>query len=222
MQPLTVEGLKKSVYTFIQKINQLDIPKLYGTTDGKAVGNYIEVMFNSYIKDSFTYEQGSAATGIDFPSLGIDLKVTSIRQPQSSCPFKSAEQKVYGLGYDLLILVYDKQDNRQNETARLDFQHAVFVNKERTGDFQTTRGILDMLAREANKDDLVAFFEERNLPLEEIGREVLAERVLHTPPQQGYLTISNALQWRLQYNRVITEARQGNVDGIENVFLELG
>jgi hypothetical protein len=29
---------------------------------------------------------------------------------------------------------------------------------------------------------------------------------------QGYLTVSNALQWRLQYGRVIAEA--GKVDGI--------
>jgi hypothetical protein len=27
-----------------------------------------------------------------------------------------------------------------------------------------------------------------------------------TPPELGYLTISNALQWRLQYSRVIEQA----------------
>jgi len=31
--------------------------------------------------------------------------------------------------------------------------------------------------------------------------ENLADEVLRKPPQLGYLTISNALQWRLQYGR---------------------
>ena len=34
------------------------------------------------------------------------------------------------------------------------------------------------------------------------------------PPQQGYLTISNALQWRLQYSRVL--ALKNSVSGVVN------
>ncbi len=52
-------------------------------------------------------------------------------------------------------------------------------------------------------DDLLAFFEERLLPVEEIEANRLAEEVLADPPKIGYLTISNALQWRLQYRRAI-------------------
>jgi hypothetical protein len=40
----------------------------------------------------------------------------------------------------------------------------------------------------------------------------LAEEVLRSPPEVGYLTISNALQWRLQYGRVIEQA--GRVAGV--------
>lgn len=32
----------------------------------------------------------------------------------------------------------------------------------------------------------------------------LASQILSEPPEQGYLTISNALQWRLQYQRVVS------------------
>lgn len=39
--------------------------------------------------------------------------------------------------------------------------------------------------------------------------------VLENRPLQGYLTISNALQWRLQYKRAIDEA--GKVDGIVRI-----
>ena len=63
-----------------------------------------------------------------------------------------------------------------------------------------------ILERNANKDDLIAFIAERNLPVDEIGADLLAERILESPPLQGYLTISNALQWRLQYSRVIQQA----------------
>lgn len=42
-----------------------------------------------------------------------------------------------------------------------------------------------------------------------------ANKVLRDPPELGYLTISNALQWRLQYNRVIQQA--GLVSGVENL-----
>jgi hypothetical protein len=31
----------------------------------------------------------------------------------------------------------------------------------------------------------------------------MAEQILKNPPKIGYLTISNALQWRLQYGRIV-------------------
>jgi len=41
-----------------------------------------------------------------------------------------------------------------------------------------------------------------------IEAERLADEVLADPPAIGYLTISNALQWRLQYSRAIEQAGQ--------------
>ena len=78
--------------------------------------------------------------------------------------------------------------------------------------FQTTSGLLRLLDNQANRDDLLAFFAERMLPLDEIAAGILADEVLRTPPQLGYLTISNALQWRLQYSRAIEQA--GVVHGL--------
>ena len=54
------------------------------------------------------------------------------------------------------------------------------------------------------------------LPVDDIQARKLAEEVLQSPPPIGYLTISNALQWRLQYSRVILEA--GNIDGVNRVI----
>lgn len=68
------------------------------------------------------------------------------------------------------------------------------MNEERTADYQTTRGVHDLLAHDANVDDLIAFMQERFLPADETQALQLAEEMLVTPPTIGYLTISNALQ----------------------------
>jgi len=177
--------------------------ELFGVTDGKAVGTFIEQRFQQKLKSLYTIEVGSAAQGLDLPSIETDIKVTSIRQPQSSCPFRSARQKIYGLGYNLLIFVYDKSDNQANKTAQLNFVNCTFVDKSRTADYQTTRGILEILDRDGNHDDLIAFLSDRNLPGDEIVYNTLANEILQVPPALGYLTISNALQWRLQYSRIV-------------------
>lgn len=212
---LTLVTLKQSATTFAHELSNTLISDLYGTTDGKAVGTYVEQKFRRYLEDRFIFIPGNSASGIDLPELKVDLKATSISQPQSSCPFKNASQKVYGLGYHLMIFVYFKTDDDSTRSAQLDIKHIIFIEREFTADWQTTKGIADILAREGNSDDLVAFFEERNLPLDEIGRQALAERVLENPPNIGYLTISNALQWRLQYARAIQQA--GKVIGIEEL-----
>lgn len=210
---LTLKKLKKEASIFALEETNHDEPALFGVTDGKAVGTYIEHKFQQYLIQKYTYVFGSSAKGIDFPELEVDLKTTSIKQPQSSCPFKSARQKIYGLGYNLLVFVYQKTDDHKRRTGRLDIQHTVYVEEAKTADYQTTTGLLKIIENSGNIDDVLAFFSERMLPLDEIQAQTLAEEVIATPPEIGYLTISNALQWRLQYSRVIQQA--GVVPGIE-------
>lgn len=210
---LTISTLKSEARAFSTVESSHPEPSLYGVTDGKAVGTYLEHKFQAYLHTKYQYTEGSSAKGIDFPELEVDMKVTSIRQPQSSCPFKSARQKIYGLGYNLLVFVYEKTDDAATNTGLLNIHHTVFVDKSRTADFQTTSGLSRIIENEGNIDDVLAFFAERMLPLDDIQAQSLAEEVLDNPPELGYLTISNALQWRLQYSRVITQA--GSVSGIE-------
>ena len=187
--------------------------ELFGVTDGKAVGTFIEHKFRERLEALYMLEHGSSALGLDLPSVETDIKVTSIRQPQSSCPFRSARQKVYGLGYNLLLFVYDKRDNQPDNTATLSFVSCVFIDKNRTADYQTTRGILEILSQDGNHDDIIAFLADRNLPGDEIVYNNLADEIMQSPPVLGYLTISNALQWRLQYSRIVklTETTSGIV-----------
>lgn len=211
-ETLTIDILIQQAALFAELESAYDEPTLYGVTDGKRVGTYLEHKFKLYLSVQYCYEEGNSASGIDFPSLDVDLKVTSVSQPQSSCPFRSARQKIYGLGYHLLIFVYNKHDDHHLKTGRLRIQSVTFVQQDRTADYQTTRGISEILERDGNSDDLVAFLHDRNLPIDDIEARNIAEEILRNPPQRGFLTISNALQWRLQYGRVIQNA--GEVAGI--------
>jgi hypothetical protein len=214
-RPLTIPLLQTEAAAFARVESTYPEPTLFGVTDGKAVGTYLEQKFQAHLRTNYEYARGNSATGIDFPGLEVDIKVTSVRQPQSSCPFKSASQKIYGLGYSLLVFVYDKHDDEKTRTGRLDMQHVIFVEKERTADYQTTTGLRRLLENNANRDDILAFFEERLLPVRDMEADALAEEVLRRPPEIGYLTVSNALQWRLQYSRVIEKA--GTVDGVMKI-----
>ncbi|MDR0526628.1 MAG: hypothetical protein LBG79_02240, partial [Spirochaetaceae bacterium] len=105
MLELTINFLKDEAKKFSIIESCHDEPSVFGSTDGKAVGTYLEHKFQGYLEKSYTFVKGNSASGIDFPgeTINTDIKVTSITQPQSSCPFKSARQKIYGLGYNLLV-----------------------------------------------------------------------------------------------------------------------
>ena len=213
-QKLTIDILVKEAKAFCRKESLFDNPYLFGITDGKAVGTFIEHKFQNYLSSQYDYIIGSSASGIDMPSedINTDIKVTSAKQPQSSCPFRNTRQKIYGLGYNLLVFVYEKNDDPDKKISNLDFVSCSFIYENRTADYQLTRTIRQMLENNANSEDIIAYLTDRNLPAEEIAMSQLAEEILANPPQQGYLTISNALQWRLQYGRIV-ELNE-NVEGI--------
>lgn len=177
---------------------------LFGITDGKAIGTYVEHLFESYLSNKFDIRKGNSAAGLDLPQLNTDIKVTSLKQPQSSCPYRNSEQKIYGLGYNLIIFVYVKEDNIVTKKGRLHFVSCTFIEAQRTGDYQITRGLREMLQNNANVEDVFAYLNDKMIPGDEITLMNLAEKIVKYPPLQGYLTISNALQWRLQYGRLVT------------------
>lgn len=166
---LSVEILRAEAGRFAEIESEYSSEEIYATTDGKAIGTYLEHKFQDYLGARYVYERGSSTRGIDFPELGVDMKVTRITQPQSSCPFKSAKQKIYGLGYSLLVFVYEKEDDLDTQTGRMNILHTIFVDKARTADHQTTTGLRQIIENDGNIDDILAFFEERRLPVEEIA-----------------------------------------------------
>lgn len=214
MKNMTITDLKSEAKIFCELMTKENHVDLIGVTDGKAVGTYVEHRFQNHIKSKYQVEIGSSAKGIDLPgdSIMTDIKVTSISQPQSSCPFKSARQKIFGLGYNLLVFVYEKQDTDTN--CILDFKYCTFIDRIRTADYTITKRIREMLVDGANKDDIIGFLADKNVPGDEVVYNELADEILLNTPEQGYLTISNALQWRLQYARVINLDNQ--IQGVVN------
>ena len=215
---LTIDKLIEEAKLFCDTESKIKNKDLYGVTDGKAVGTYVEHKFQQQLANKYSVTLGSSASGIDLPSEDIhtDIKVTSIKQPQSSCPFKDAKQKIFGLGYNLLLFVYDKLDNQETKTTTLKFVSCSFISKERTADYTTTFRIREMIKDNANEEDIVAYLNDKNIPADEVTMLNIAKQILQNPPKQGYLTISNALQWRLQYQRIVSLAE--SVSGIKKII----
>lgn len=212
---LDIATLIDEANNFCIQENNTDYPELLGVTDGKAVGTFVEHKFKEYLSKKYDFTKGNSASGIDLPAdfINTDIKVTSIRQPQSSCPYKDSKQKIFGLGYNLLIFVYDKNDD--SNTSRLNFLSVTFVKEGRTADYTTTKRIVEMLDDGANKEDIVSYLNDKAIPSDELTLNNLADMIMNKRPLQGYLTISNALQWRLQYARVIS--LNNEVEGVINI-----
>ena len=159
-QQLKISDLKEQAKLFCIKETEFKNSDLFGITDGKAVGTYIEHKFQEFISSNFKIEIGSSAKGVDLPSADIntDIKVTSIKQTQSSCPFKDG----------------------------------------------------------ANEEDITAYLTDRNIPAEDITLSEISRSIIANPPKQGYLTISNALQWRLQYGRIVKLEKK--ISGINKII----
>lgn len=172
----------------------------------------MNIYLKIFLQSKFELEIGNSASGLDLPSINTDIKVTSIKQPQSSCPYKDSKQKIYGLGYNLIVFVYEKESNDTNKTARLNFLSCTFIDAKRTGDYQTTTGILNLIKNSGNVDDIFAFLSDHKIPADDVTLYNLSQKILSQPPLVGYLTISNALQWRLQYGRIVY--LEERVDGI--------
>lgn len=215
-QKLNTKHLIKSAKEFCATQSKVYRTELYGITDGKAVGTFVEHLFKDFLAQRYDLTIGNSASGLDLPSINTDIKVTSIKQPQSSCPYKDSKQKIYGLGYNLIIFVYRKEDDDIQRKGMLDFLSCTFVDSKRTADYQTTTGLRNIINNKGNVDDIYAFLSDHKIPADDVTLYNMAEDILKRPPEIGYLTISNALQWRLQYGRNVS--LNENIPGITRII----
>ena len=212
---LDTEKLIKCAQEFCSCQSKVYRTELFGITDGKAIGTFVEHLFKDFLAGQYDLTVGNSASGLDLPSVNTDIKVTSIKQPQSSCPYKDSKQKIYGLGYNLIVFVYRKEDDEIKKKGMLDFLSCTYIDASRTADYQTTTGLNNIINNKGNADDIYAFLADHNIPADEVTLYQLAEEIIKNPPRIGYLTISNALQWRLQYKRIVS--LEENIPGITRI-----
>ncbi len=86
----------------------------------------------------------------------------------------------------------------------LEFVSCTYIDKSRTADFQITTGLNRIIENNGNADDVFAFLIDHNIPADEVTLMNMAKDIMANRPEIGYLTISNALQWRLQYSRIVS------------------
>lgn len=215
MKKLDEKELIKGAKAFCKQESGKYRKELFGVTDGKAVGTFVEHLFQDYLSKNYEMEVGSSANGLDLPSVNTDIKVTSIKQPQSSCPFKDSKQKIFGLGYNLIVFVYKKEDDTKQKKGMLEFVSCTYIDKSRTADYQTTTGLRQIIENKGNVDDIFAFLNDHKIPADEVTLMNMAKDIIKNPPVVGYLTISNALQWRLQYGRIVS--LNETIDGISPI-----
>ena len=215
MKKLDEKELIKGAKAFCKQESGKYRKELFGVTDGKAVGTFVEHLFQDYLSKNYKMEVGSSANGLDLPSVNTDIKVTSIKQPQSSCPFKDSKQKIFGLGYNLIVFVYKKEDDTKQKKGMLEFVSCTYIDKSRTADYQTTTGLRQIIENKGNVDDIFAFLNDHKIPADEVTLMNMAKDILKNPPVVGYLTISNALQGRLQYGRIVS--LNETIDGISPI-----
>lgn len=156
-EKLTIESLIAEAERFCSLNSGVYKSELFGVTDGKAIGTFVEHLFQQFLEQHYEIAVGNSANGLDLPSVNTDIKVTSIKQPQSSCPFKDSKQKIFGLGYNLLVFVYKKYDDSKMRKGMLDFVSCSFIDKSRTADYQTTTGLHKIILNQGNQDDIFAF-----------------------------------------------------------------
>ncbi|MBP7984228.1 MAG: restriction endonuclease [Bacteroidaceae bacterium] len=216
MEKLSIQNIITSAQDFCNQESDIYRTELFGVTDGKAVGTYIEHLFRDYLSGKYDMTVGSSANGLDLPSINTDIKVTSIKQPQSSCPYSDSKQKIYGLGYNLIVFVYEKHDDNAQRKGKLKFVSCTFIESKRTGDFQMTTGLREIINNSGNEDDIFAYLTDHKLPGDEVTIMNIARDILNSPPEIGYLTISNALQWRLQYKRIVD--LKESIEGITSII----
>ena len=66
-RPLTIKALCDEAAAFAQSESTYPEPSLYGVTDGKAVGTYLEHKFRAHLEAMYKSAPSNSAMGIDFP-----------------------------------------------------------------------------------------------------------------------------------------------------------
>ena len=180
-QTLAIERMAASAKAFCAQYGGVPQEALYGVTDGKAAGTFVEHLLEDYLSQRYDMASGNSARGLGLPSANTGIKAASPVRPQSGCPCRDSKQKKYGLGCSLAVSVYGKNDGHTDKAGALDYCACSFVGSQRAADCQTAAGIRNIIADNGKEDDVFALWVERNIPVRRSLADEYGERIVAHP-----------------------------------------
>jgi hypothetical protein len=195
LTPLTADRLQSAAVAFVDELNSQD---LRGTV-GKEMATSIERQLHERLSRFFDHTPGNSASGADLPALGYDIKVTSMREPQSSAAYNHPAEKLFGLPYGVIVLPYE------TEGGRLVFKRPIVLAPAETADRRLTEELRRLVADGARQAEIIAFLRGADLGLGEQELRPAARRILQGALPRGRVTLSAARQWRVRYREAIAE-----------------
>ena len=72
---LTIKYLINSANEFCKQETKYANKELFGVTDGKAVGTYIEHKFKNFLIEKYIVDNGNSARGVDLPAPEINTDI---------------------------------------------------------------------------------------------------------------------------------------------------
>lgn len=220
MRRLSIQSLKMLLRDAIRQNRIISVPDdgLISKSLRRYLLNSVEISLNS---DGRFLSIDVADENISFPEHATDLRVVDTFEPRMQTQQCGIEEKVYGSGNSLLILSCQFLSDEARKTVNAVPWTLVFIDSDRTGDFQTTYGLREIMRRKGNRDDILSFLEERFPSITDAEKEDWATKVLSAPPRLGYLTLSSMPIATARVSRVfdmVMNMSRSRGDGIELLY----
>ena len=202
---LNLRNYLDSVAEFCAEMESRTVPPDKSGTS-KQIGTYFEKELRDWFEDKHgLVSDGSVAEDIDLPAFNLDVKTTSNRQPQSSSTFDDPGERIVGVDYNILLFVYDKQS--VDGGNKFEIKTCAYIPKERASDYRKSDDAVKLVAdyREGKLSE-----PELREQLEDLtGVGAISDEkfneIKENPPEKGAITITPALQWRFNYNKMVKE-----------------
>lgn len=213
-EALDLRNYFDTVEEFCADIESRTVPADESDTS-KRIGTYFENELRVWFEEKHGFvSDGSVAEGIDLPAFNLDVKTTSNRHPQSSSPFDDPGERITGVDYNILLFVYDRKSVEGGN--KFEIVSCAYIPKERASDYRKSE----------NARTLVADYREGTLTESEL-REQLEEltgigaisdekfeEIKQNPPKKGGITMTPAVQWRFNYNKMVKDEVPEGTDRI--------
>lgn len=212
---LSKSGLVRAAQRFCLGAEEEGHKEIFGAVSCHVVNSFVERCFLEHLSDYYNLDVGFSPLNVALPSINTEIRTAPVDRPDTFCPYISSRQKIYGLGYNLLLMLYVKTDDNAAREGHFAIKSCEYVSAERTADHMTTKILHEILLGGGNQDDVFAFLSDwmQGVPIERLKE--LAAEIIQTPPTIGFLTISQSRQWRLQASHVIGEC--AGVEGLTHI-----